>query len=176
MKRLSFGSSVKIGLVSTAMLLAGCQSAADETTTASASSKPPKGTPKPPATPVDLSGTQWRLVEIQSMDDAQGTKAAPDPAKYTVAFGADGQAAYRLDCNRGTGTWKATSSPDGKGGTLTFGPIASTRALCGPPSLGEELARQMPNVRSFTIAGGKLNMALMADGGIIAWEPDPNAR
>ena len=59
----------------------------------------------PPASP--LAGTRWQLVSIQSMDDAQGTVRPPEPARYTLEFGADGRVAVRLDCNRGSATWQA---------------------------------------------------------------------
>lgn len=122
-----------------------------------------------------LAGTNWRLVEFQSMDDAQGITRPTDASHYTIAFGADGRAALRLDCNRGTGTYTAEAS-SATGGTLMFGPIASTRAFCPAPSMGDALAAQLSNVRSYTLADGHLNMALMADGGIFVWEPVEAAR
>ena len=36
-----------------------------------------------------LAGTSWRLVSIQSSDDAQGTTPVADPSKFTVSFGTD---------------------------------------------------------------------------------------
>lgn len=137
-------------------LLGGCMQSAAE---------PPGGIPFR-----GLAGTSWQLVEFQSMDDAQGTRRPDDPKKYTIAFGADGRAAMRLDCNRATGEWKNPIA-NATGGTLEFGPLATTMALCPEPSMGEFLARQLPNVRSFVLRDGKLAMALMADGGIIVWRP-----
>lgn len=119
-----------------------------------------------------LNDTSWRLVEMRSMDDTQGTRRPADPERYTIHFNADGTLAARLDCNRGSGTWK-NEIANATGGTLTFGPMAVTKALCPEPTLGETLERQLPWVRSFTIRDGNLNMALMADGGIIVWEPAP---
>lgn len=119
-----------------------------------------------------LGGTSWRLVEMQSMDDAQGIVRPDDPQKYTLMFNADGTVAARLDCNRGSGTWR-NDIANATGGTLTFGPMAVTRALCPAGSLGERLERQFPYVRSFTLRDRRLNMALMADGGILVWEPAP---
>jgi heat shock protein HslJ len=116
-----------------------------------------------------LGGTNWRLVEIQSMDDSQGTTRPDDPAKYTINFGKDGSAALRLDCNRGAGNWR-NDIANSTGGSLEFGPIAVTKAYCPPPSLGDALERHLPYVRSFVIRDGRLNMSLMADGGILVWE------
>jgi hypothetical protein len=48
-----------------------------------------------------FAGTQWRLVEIQSMDDAIGTARPSNRDFYTMDLNADGTAAMRLNCNRG---------------------------------------------------------------------------
>lgn len=119
-----------------------------------------------------LEGTHWRLVEFRSMDDAQGITRPDDPDKYSIIFHNDGSVSARLDCNRGVGTWR-NDIANATGGTLSIGPLGVTRALCPEPSMGEKLERQLGEVRSFTIADNRLNMALMADGGIIVWEPKP---
>lgn len=127
--------------------------------------------------PAPLAGTRWQLVAIQSMDDAQGTMRPPDPARYTLEFGADGQVAVRLDCNRGSATWQAPVAgqgrPDRVAGSLLLGPLATTRATCPPDSLAPRLARSWPYVRSYLIEAGHLHLSLMADGGILTWAPAP---
>jgi len=120
-----------------------------------------------------LAGTSWRLAEIQSMDDAIGTVRPDDPSRYTLAFAEDGTIAMRLDCNRGMGRWSATPTGS-EGGQLRIGPLAATRALCPPPSLGERIARDMDYVRSYLVKDGRLHLSLMADGGIYVWERDPS--
>ncbi|QIQ86359.1 META domain-containing protein [Erythrobacter sp.] len=117
-----------------------------------------------------LTGTSWRLLEMQSMDDAQGTTRANNPDRYTITFGEDGTAYMKLDCNRGRSSYEAESTGAGQG-SLQFGNIASTMAMCPPDSLSEKLGQQLGYVRSYVIRGGRLNMALMADGGILVWEP-----
>lgn len=119
---------------------------------------------------VSLAGTSWRLIEMQSMDDAQGTTRADDPERYTITFADDGTAYMKLDCNRGRSSYEtASTGPDQ--GSLTFGDIASTMAIRPPDSLSERLGQQLRFVRSYIMRGGRLNMALMADGGILVWEP-----
>jgi heat shock protein HslJ len=118
-----------------------------------------------------LAGTAWQLIAIQSMDDAQGTTRIADPSRFTLRLGTDGRATLQLDCNRGTGTWKATPAGDGTTGNLEFGPIAATRALCPPPHLDERLARDLAYVRGYMLKDGKLFLSLMADGGIYEWRP-----
>ena len=124
-----------------------------------------------------LAGTRWQLVSIQSMDDAQGTVRPAEPARYTLEFGADGRAAARLDCNRGTATWQAQPAPGGSAGRssggLLFGTWASTRAMCPPDSLAPRLTGSLPHVRSYVIEAGRLHLSLLADGGILTWAPVP---
>jgi heat shock protein HslJ len=117
-----------------------------------------------------LEGTSWRLVEMRSMDDAQGITRADDPDRYTITFGTDRAASIKLDCNRGRGLYETASTGEQQG-FLQFGNIASTRAMCPPDSLGDKLAQQLGFVRSYVLRDGRLNMSLMADGGILVWEP-----
>jgi len=118
-----------------------------------------------------LTGTAWRLAEIQSMDDAIGVTRPDDPSLYTMRLQADGTASFRLNCNRATGTWSADPSADPTNGRLEFGPLAVTSALCPPPSLDEELAAQLAYVRGYLLKQGRLYLSLMADAAIIAWDP-----
>jgi para-nitrobenzyl esterase len=115
-----------------------------------------------PASP--LAGTSWELVELRSPEDSIGIVRAPDPARYTLAFGADGSAAFRLDCNRGRGTWRSEAP-----GRVEFGPIATTRAICPPGSLDARLWRELPWVRVYAVQGETLRLELFADGGQQIW-------
>ena len=115
------------------------------------------------ATP-SLEGTGWRLLRFQGGDDRVLTP--DDPAKYTIAFATGGRLMARLDCNRGRGTWKATTN-----GQLELGPLALTRAACPPGSLHDQIAKQWPAVRSFAMRNGHLFLSLLADGGTYEFEP-----
>jgi len=118
-----------------------------------------------------LAGTEWRLLEFQSMDDSIGTVRPEDPSLYTMRLGADGRVQMRLNCNRAGGTWSVAPGADPKSGRFEFGPLATTRAACPPPSLDGQIARQAPYIRSYLLKDGRLYLSLMADGGIYAWEP-----
>jgi heat shock protein HslJ len=118
-----------------------------------------------------LSGTAWRLVEIQSMDDAVGTKRPDDRNKYTMQLQDDGSVTMQLDCNRASGTWTSEPASDDVSGSFGFGPLAGTRALCPPPSLDEHINGQASFVRGYLLKDGRLYLSLMADGGILVWEP-----
>lgn len=127
----------------------------------------------PRATPqtATLAGTNWQLVAIQSMDDAQGTTRIAEPARFTLRFGSDGRASLRLDCNRGSGNYTLAPAGDGSSGALSFGPVAATRALCPPPHLDERVARDLGYVRGYRLKDGKLYLSLMADAAIYEWAP-----
>jgi len=118
-----------------------------------------------------LAGTEWRLVEIQSMDDTVGTVRPDDPSRYTMRLNGNGTIVLRLNCNRASGTWSAEAGPDRSRGRFEFGPLAATRAHCPPPSLDEQVSSQAHYVRSYLLKDGRLCLSLMADGGIYVWEP-----
>lgn len=130
---------------------------------AACASTPP---PSPSGTPAGLEGTSWRLVQINMSDGA--TRAAIDRSRYTIGFGAEGLLNVRFDCNRGSGSWKSSGA-----GNLEFGPLALTRAFCPVGSLHDDLVRQWPYVRSYLIKDGRLFLSLIADGGILEFEPAP---
>lgn len=118
----------------------------------------------------ELGGTTWRLVHFQSSDDAIGKIIPPNLEKYTLQFMPDGKLAMQLDCNRGTASWKV-ADVTANSATLTISPVAMTRAMCGPGAIDTRLARDMEFVSSYTMAGGKLHMALKMDSGFYVWEP-----
>jgi heat shock protein HslJ len=123
------------------------------------------GTVPPPA----LAGTEWRLVEFQSMDDAQGTTRPREGALYTMWLHGDGSVTMQLNCNRATGTWSATPGSRATSGRFEFGPLAATRALCPPPSMDEGIVAHSSYVRSYLLKDDRLHLSLMADGGIYVW-------
>ncbi|MBI1285550.1 MAG: META domain-containing protein [Thiobacillus sp.] len=120
-----------------------------------------------------LAGTSWRLLAFQSMDDATGT-VRTDPSRYTMRLNSDGTVTMHLDCNLANGTWTAEPSGDGESGRFEFGPIATTHALCPPPSMDARIAAQSGFVRSYLLKDGRLHLNLMADGGVFVWAPDPS--
>lgn len=120
--------------------------------------------------PVELTGTTWQLTSIESMaPDEQPSTTIAEPSEYTVTFGDDGKAGFRVDCNRGTSTWKIeAASPDS--GSMSFGRIALTRMMCPQPSQDTQVAAALGRVRSYLISDGKLHMSLEADSGIMHWQ------
>jgi heat shock protein HslJ len=135
---------------------------ASDATSSPQDTSQPADTSRPTA--AGLAGTSWRLVKFQSSDE---TILKPDDkSKYTITFGTDGRVSARIDCNRGTGTWKSSGPSQ-----LEFGPLALTRMMCPPGSLHDKIVKQLPYVRSYVIKDGHLFLSLMADGGIFEFEP-----
>lgn len=122
-----------------------------------------------PASP--LAGTEWHLVEFQSMDDATGTVRPSDPSLYTMRLGQDGTVSMHLNCNNATGNWSAEPAADPSSGRFALGPLAATRASCPTPSMDESIVAQAGYIATYLLKDGKLYLSLMADGGIYAWEP-----
>jgi heat shock protein HslJ len=111
-----------------------------------------------------LSGTSWQLVKFQGPDEQ--TFAPDDKSKYTITFGTNGRVTIRVDCNRGSSTWKATAK-----GELQFGSWSRTTAKCGPGSLHDQIVTEGAAVRNFVIKDGHLFLSGMAAGGYYELEP-----
>jgi len=113
-----------------------------------------------------LNGTSWQLVKFQGPDER--TFAPDDKSKYTIKFGSDGRVAIRVDCNRGSSTWKTTAK-----GELRFGSWSRTNAKCGPGSLHDQIVTEGAAVRNFSIKDGHLFLSGMEAGGYYELEPLP---
>ena len=113
-----------------------------------------------------LRATSWQLVKFQAPDER--TFAPDDKSKYTIKFGSDGRVVVRVDCNRGSSTWKVTAK-----GELQFGSWSRTSAKCGPGSLHDQIVTEGAAVRNFAIKDGHLFLSGMAGGGYYELEPMP---
>lgn len=132
------------------------------------------------ASPPDTAGAQksalaasaWNLVSFTSSSDTVGVIRPQASDQFQLEFGADGKAAFRFDCNRGSGSWQAVETPDGSG-ALRFGAVATTRAMCPPQAMNARLPGDIEFVRGYRIAGDRLFLSLMADGGVYEWSRRP---
>jgi para-nitrobenzyl esterase len=121
----------------------------------------------PPAeSAADLGGTTWQLVRFQGTDDT--SRSLDDRANYQIEFRKGGSLTARIDCNRGRGTW--TSSGPGR---IELGPMALTRAMCGPRSLHDQIVKHWSLIRSYALRGGHLFLAVQPEGGTYEFEPVP---
>lgn len=88
---------------------------------------------------------------LQRLVRADGTALVPDePARYTLAFLADGGVAVRADCNRGVGAHEV----DGE--RLTFAPFGLTRALCPAGSIDAAYVSTLSATVGFALDGDAL--------------------
>jgi para-nitrobenzyl esterase len=110
-----------------------------------------------------LVGPVWHLVRFRGGDDK--VMIPGDRTSYTLQFQADGRVSARIDCNRGSGSYKTAGSQ------IEFGPMALTRAMCPPGSMHDHVVKQLPHIRSYVVRDGRLFLSLMADGGIYEFEP-----
>lgn len=116
----------------------------------------------------ELSGTSWKLVKLQAGDD---TAVPDDSSKYTITFGSNGRVTARVDCNRGSSTWKSARANE-----LQFGSWSMTRAKCAPGSLHDRIVTEGANVRSYYIKGGHLFLQGMSAGGYYELAPLTNQK
>lgn len=96
-----------------------------------------------------LVASAWYLASI--IDAQEEIRLRPQLSeRHNVTFQRDGSVTMQLDCNRGNADWRANPGSGGMGG-LTIGRVASTRAFCPPPSYGERLAAELPQVDSYEL-------------------------
>lgn len=111
-----------------------------------------------------LSGTSWQLVKFQGPDER--AFSPDDRSKYTITFGRNGRVTVRVDCNRGSSTWKVIAN-----GELEFGSWSRTNAKCGPGSLHDQIVTEGADVHKFDIKDGHLFLFGMPRGGYYELEP-----
>ena len=112
----------------------------------------------------ELAGTSWKLVRLQAGDET--TLVPGDGSKYTITFQGNGRVVARVDCNRGSSTWKSSRANE-----LQFGSWSMTRAKCPPGSLHDRIVTEGANVRSYSIKDGHLFLSGMSGGGSYELEP-----
>ena len=76
--------------------------------------------------PMPLTGTPWRLAGYH--DGKGGFVSILSDTEIAATFGDDGAVAGSAGCNNYTGSYAL------EGGAITFGPLATTRKMCGDPA------------------------------------------
>ena len=117
-----------------------------------------------PSAANELAGTSWKLVKFQGGDET--TLVPDDGSKYTITFGSNGRVSARVDCNRGSSTWKSSRANE-----LQFGSWSRTSAKCAPGSLHDKIVNEGANVRRYSIKDGHLFLSGMSAGGFYELEP-----
>ncbi len=108
--------------------------------------------------PDSVMGKTWRWEASLSPVEKV---TVPNPERYTILLAKDGKLQARFDCNRGGGDYKMSA------GSLTFGPMFSTRMACPPDSLDGSFMSALAKVNSFFVQDGKLFLELEGDSGVM---------
>lgn len=93
-----------------------------------------------------LTGGQWQLVQME------GRAFAAEGDAFMLAFAEDMKVSGKGDCNRVHGTYQN----DAKAGTLSFGPLASTRMMCPNQANEDRFLRLLDGIDSYSIDGRML--------------------
>lgn len=105
---------------------------------------------------ITLEGTNWQL---QNMRVLGGFLFTPeDPSLYRLNFRSDNRLTGTSDCNTITGSYFQESTD------FHFDPFVSTRKLCPPGSLHNNLVLILKNVNAIEFRDGKMYMTNGYDG------------
>lgn len=104
-----------------------------------------------------LSGTSWTLTEWNR------DEPAPTEPALTLTFTPEGVTG-EAGCNSFHGGFRGDEL-----GTLTFGPLVTTRKACPPPQMDVEtrFLEALANVQSFGFSAGKLTLGVQATDGMV---------
>jgi len=111
--------------------------------------------PAAPDAAADLLDRTWQWESTVTPAE----KTAPlNPERYTLRLSGNGRLQARFDCNSGGGSYQIAA------GSLSFGPLFSTRMACGPDSLDTVFMQDLGRADSFFVEGGQLYLRLKSDG------------
>lgn len=117
---------------------------------------------RPAAT--SLAGTSWRL-DTYAAPGTPAVRLGTQPDDYTLAFGPDGQATGRTDCNRYFGAYASPSSD-----RLRLGPLGSTRMACAGTSREAEYLAALGRTTRMERDGNALTLTT-SDGARLSFVP-----
>jgi heat shock protein HslJ len=100
----------------------------------------------------DLTGKAWKWQAATTVAPASQS-VVPNPANYTITFGADGKYAGKADCNQIAGEYTVS------GKSLTIKPGVSTMAACGDASLDQVFILGLASVTTYKVDGATLTLS-----------------
>ncbi|MCK0129107.1 META domain-containing protein [Erythrobacter sp. F6033] len=122
----------------------------------------------PPPHPLD--DTSWRLADVET--SGTSTQLTQElSSRHRLTFRDGGRLVLQLDCNRGNADWSA-SMPQVGNGSISIGPVASTKALCPRPTYGEELAAELPTANGFTLTPDGSSLIIRASEAVYVFARD----
>lgn len=90
-----------------------------------------------------------------------------NPERYTFLLTEDGKVEAKFDCNSGGGSYEISE------GSLSFGPMMSTRMACPEDSQDALFMRDLERVSTFFLEGGNLYLELPYDSGTMRFRAVP---
>lgn len=105
---------------------------------------------------IDLEDTNWQLLSMKVLGGFLFTPE--DPSQYRLNFRSDNRLTGTSDCNTITGYYFQEDSG------FRFDPFVTTRKLCAPGSLHNNLALILKDVNAVEFRGGKMYMTNGYDG------------
>jgi heat shock protein HslJ len=117
--------------------------------------------------PAGLLDQTWTWVGTEAIGGA--LKPLADPRAYEVLFRADGTVEYKIDCNRGSGTFTYEGGMIGSLRT-TLGP--ATLAECNDGGQGQQLVNGLMAAQNYKVrpGGTTFELVLPAGGGSLVFE------
>jgi len=109
-----------------------------------------------------LIGATWEWQETVGGDEVV---APDDPARYTLAFNADGTASIQADCNQVVASYSIDESLL----TIELGP--STMAACAEGSLSDPYLTMLSAATTYVMEGDDLVISLFGDAGTMRLSP-----
>jgi heat shock protein HslJ len=105
---------------------------------------------------IDLEGSNWQLLNMKVLGGFLFTP--DDPSEYRLNFRSENRLTGTSDCNTITGSYFQEST------AFRFDPFVSTRKLCAPGSLHNNLVLILKDVNAIEFRDGKMYMTNGYDG------------
>ena len=107
-------------------------------------------------------GLLWQWVGTSTPDD---DISVSEPERYLLLLNAEGRAEIEFDCNSGGGDYSIDE------GSLTFGPLISTRMACPDDTQDFVYMSQLQRATVFYVEGGELHVERAMNGGTMRFAP-----
>jgi heat shock protein HslJ len=120
--------------------------------------------------PEQVVGQEWRLVSYQGAD---GQTTDTSALGITIEVAADGTASGFGGCNRYRGTFQVAAD-----GTITPGPIASTKVACADANKTQWETRYfaaLQTVSQYRVSGSQVQLLFDKGAGVLTFAPAPVA-
>ena len=108
------------------------------------------------AASVSFEGSNWQLVQLTVLGGYVFTP--DDPDRYVINFRGENRLTGRSDCNQLSGLWQQDAA------TLRFDPFLSSRNLCPPGSLHNNLVLYLQDVVAYEVRADQLILTTTTEG------------